>query len=412
MGLHMGLENPSHRKSFDPLHDLGKPLIHFDFSKYALSYKFPLRTTGKRINDAIASTGALTGNNIRLKAGDTFDTGTFPDAGVVQINDEYFSYAGYDNDGSEISILHNVTRNIAGTQAAHNAFDFVTLVAGAYQILHNPSYNGNVALLGTGTGLRDFSNWTTNELQLPNEGSAGGYIEIPSDPTKRPEGFHATGLGQTHRRCLSFDGGNDRLPLNSAITTTNGDFTVIFVHRPDGNPSSECIIAGSSGGINQIKINANTLLVRFNSSGSANAYNQIRANNTVTYSVGSRGTVVDKGGTGNSFLNNQSEFLALVKEKNTTDNKEKIYLYEVKDLIAEDLLNSGGTGGQSGYPDSSENPSNTGLEVAHIGAFGNDNADYGGEVAVISIYDRALSTEEIALLQEYYDNLYPSLHHE
>lgn len=412
MGLHMGLENPSHRKSFDPLHDLGKPLIHFDFTKYAASYKFPLKTTGKRINDAIASTGALTSNEIRLKAGDVFDATTFPDAGVVLIDNEYFSYSGYDRDGNDISKLLNVTRNIAGTQAAHNAFVVVVLVAGAYQILHNPDYNDNVALLGTGTGLRDFSNWTTDELQLPNEGSAGGYIEIPSQPTSRPGGFVGSGLGQFHRRCLEFDGTDDRMPLNSAITTTNGNFTVVFIHRPGDSPSSDCIIAGSSGGINQIKINANTLLVRFNSSGSSNVFNQIRANNTVTYSVGSRGTPVDKGGTGNSFLSGQSEFLALVKEKNTTDNKEKIYLYDVQDLIGEDLLDDSGTGGQSGYPDSSENPSNTGFQIEHIGAFANDNADYSGDIAVISIYDRALSTEEIALLQEHYDNLYPSLHHE
>jgi len=153
-------------------------------------------------------------------------------------------------------------------------------------------------------------------------------------------------------------------------------------------------------------------LFRCNSSGSSNAFNQIRANNTVAYSVGSRGTPVDKGGSGGAFLDNQSEFIALVKEKNTTDNKEKVYLYDVQDLIAEDLLNSSGTGGQAGYPDSSENPSNTGFQVQHIGAFANDASDYTGEIAVISIYDRALSTAEIALLQEYYDNLYPSLHHE
>ena len=189
-------------------------------------------------------------------------------------------------------------------------------------------------------------------------------------------------------------------------------FTVIFVHRPDGNPSSDCIIAGSSGGTNQIKINLNTLLIRFNSSGSANTFNQIRANNTVAYSVGSRGTPVDKGGASVSFLDNQSEFLALVKEKNATDNQEKVYLYDVQDLIAEDLLNSSGTGGQSGYPDNSENPSNTGFQIEHIGAFSSDSSDYSGEIAVISVYDRALSASEIALLQEYYDNLYTSLHHE
>jgi hypothetical protein len=202
------------------------------------------------------------------------------------------------------------------------------------------------------------------------------------------------------------------MPLNSAITTTNGNFTLVFVHRPGDSPSSDCIIAGSSGGINQIKINANTLLFRFNSSGSSNVFNQIRANNTTAYSVGSRGTPVDKGGLSNSFLNDQSEFLALVKEKNTTDKKEKVYLYDVQDLIGEDLLNSSGTGGQSGYPDNSENPTNTGLQIQHIGAFANDASDYTGEVAVITVYDRALSTAEIALLQEHYDNLYPSLHHE
>ena len=77
MGLHMGLENPSHRKSFDPLHDLGAPLIHFDFSKVDHA-KFPAKTTGARINDPIASTGAVTANEIRLKSGDFFSTNSFP----------------------------------------------------------------------------------------------------------------------------------------------------------------------------------------------------------------------------------------------------------------------------------------------------------------------------------------------
>ena len=396
MGLHMGLENP-HRKSFDPLHDLGAPLIHFDFSKVARTSKFPATTTNQRINDNLASTGAIT--QIRIKSGDAFSTATFPDAGIVLIDDEYFSFSGYINSGSDITTLSNTTRNIAGTQAAHSANASITLVAGEYTSV-------------VGSELRDFSDWTTNELQLQNEGSAGGYLEIPSDAAARPGGHNTSDLGQLHRACLSFDGTNDRMPLNSAITTTNGDFTVVFVHRPGDSPSSDCIIAGSSGGINQIKINANTLLFRFNSSGSSNSFNQIRVNNTVAYSVGSRGTPVDKGGTGNSFLDNQSEFLALVKEKNTTDNQEKVYLYDVQDLIGEDLLNSSGTGGQSGYPDNSENPSNTGFQIQHIGAFANDASDYSGEIAVISVYDKALSASEIALLQEYYDNLYPSLHHE
>ncbi len=395
-----------HGKSFDPLHDLGAPLIHFDFTKVARTYRFPLKNIAQRTNDAIASSGAITNNQIRIKTGDAFSTTTFPDAGVILIDNEYFSFSGYSATGSDITTLDNVTRNIAGSIDEHSAFSNINLVAGEYQLVHGTGTQGS------GEGLRDFSDWTTDELQLKNEGSAGGYIEIPSDPLARPEGYNATSLGQLHRSCLTFDGSNDRMPLNSAITTTNGNFTLVFVHRPGDSPSSDCIIAGSSGGINQIKINANTLLFRFNSSGSSNVFNQIRANNTTAYSVGSRGTPVDKGGLSNSFLNDQSEFLALVKEKNTTDKKEKVYLYDVQDLIGEDLLNSSGTGGQSGYPDNSENPTNTGLQIQHIGAFANDASDYTGEVAVITVYDRALSTAEIALLQEHYDNLYPSLHHE
>ncbi len=406
MGLTMGMENPMHGKSFDPLHDLGAPLIHFDFTKVARTYRFPLKNIAQRTNDAIASSGAITNNQVRIKTGDAFSTTTFPDAGVILIDNEYFSFSGYSATGSDITTLDNVTRNIAGSIDEHSAFSNINLVAGEYQLVHGTGTQGS------GEGLRDFSDWTTDELQLKNEGSAGGYIEIPSDPLARPEGYNATSLGQLHRSCLTFDGSNDRMPLNSAITTTNGNFTLVFVHRPGDSPSSDCIIAGSSGGINQIKINANTLLFRFNSSGSSNVFNQIRANNTTAYSVGSRGTPVDKGGLSNSFLNDQSEFLALVKEKNTTDKKEKVYLYDVQDLIGEDLLNSSGTGGQSGYPDNSENPTNTGLQIQHIGAFANDASDYTGEVAVITVYDRALSTAEIALLQEHYDNLYPSLHHE
>ena len=400
MGLHMGLENP-HRKSFDPLHDLGAPLIHFDFSKVARTSKFPIKTDAGKINDNIASTGATVDNNIRLLSGHRFNSVSCPDAGVVLINNEYFSYSLRSESGSDVTTLHNVTRNIAGTQSAHSSEDTIQIVAGEY-----------TSVVGSESELRDFSDWTTDELKVVNEGSAGGSLTIPTDPAARPEGYNGVGLGQLHRSCLKFDGGNDRMQLNSPITTTNGDFTVVFVHRPDGNPSADAIIAGTSGGQNQIKINANAILIRCNSTGTANVFNQIKASNTTSYAVGSRGTPVDKGGSSNSFLDNQSEFLALVKEKNAIDNKEKVYLYDVQDLIGEDLLDSSGAGGNSGYPDNSANPTNTEFQIEYVGAFSSNQSDYSGEVAVISIYDRALSTAEIALLQEYYDNLYPSLHHE
>jgi len=406
----MGVENPSHRKSFDPLHDIGDCIMHFDFTKHATSYQFTKATGVSRISGGIASSGALTNNQIRLASGYYFSIDTCPDAGVVKIDSEYFSYSGYDNSGNDVTYLNNVTRAInLSSEASHSDGSTIFLVAGAYQTAHQ---HGGGGTPGTGTGLRDFSDWTTTELRIPNEGTAGGYITAPEDSALRPAGHVTSGLGADHRQLLAFDGTNDRLPLNEPITTTTGDFTVVMVFRMNGGPSSDCIVAGSSGGINQIKINANTLLFRCNSSGSSNSFNQIRANNTTAYSVGSRGTPVDKGGTSNSFLDNQNECLILVKEKDSTDNKEKVYLYDVKDLIGEDLLNSSGTSGQAGYPDSSENPSNTGLQIQHIGAFANNNSDYSGEVAVISLYDKALTADEIALLQEYYDNTYPDLHHE
>lgn len=407
MGLHMGLENPSHRKSFDPLHDLGAPLIHFDFSKVDHA-RFPVKTTGARINDSIASTGAVTANEIRLKSGDFFSTNSFPDAGIVLINNEYFSFSGYANSGTDINKLLNVTRNVAGTQGAHSANDDIVLVAGEYQNIVNPV----TGTAGTGTGLRDFSNWTTDELQIKNEGSAGGHLIIPTDPATRPAGTASTSLGLQHRRVITFDGSNDRLDMSSAVVTTDQNFTFLMIIKPLGTISSDAIVSGSSGGINQIKINANTVLVRFNSSGSSNSFVQVRLNDTDTYAVGSRGAVTDKGGTTESSLVvNKNELLIVVSEVNSTDNKQKVYVYDVANLVGEEMTNSSGSV-IDGYPNNGTVDANARLEVDFMGAFSTNASDFQGEVAVVSLYDRALSTAEVALLQEYYDNTYPALRHD
>tara|TARA_Y100001937_G_scaffold127354_1_gene199403 strand:- start:6740 stop:7963 length:1224 start_codon:yes stop_codon:yes gene_type:complete len=407
MGLHMGLENPSHRKSFDPLHDLGAPLIHFDFSKVDHA-KFPAKTTGARINDPIASTGAVTANEIRLKSGDFFSTNSFPDAGVVLINSEYFSFSGYDSSGTDISKLLNVTRNVAGTQAAHNAFDDIVLVAGEYQLIVNPV----LGTAGEGTGLRDFSNWSTDELQVKNEGSAGGHLIIPTDPQARPAGTASTSLGLLHRRVIKFDGDNDRLDMSSAVVTTDQNFTFLMIIKPLGVISGDAIVSGSSGGINQIKINANTVLVRFNSSGSSNAFAQVRLNDTGTYIVGSKGPVTDKGGaTESSLIVGKHELIVVVSEVNSTDNKQKLYVYDAANLVGEKLTSSSGAL-IDGYPNDGTVDANARLEVDFMGAFSTNASDFQGEVAVVSLYDRALSTAEVALLQEYYDNTYPALRHD
>ena len=398
----MGLENPSHRKSFHP-HDLGDCIIHYDFSQLK---NVPFTSVAGKINDNLASSGALSNDQIRLKSSNYLSTSTCPDAGIVKINDEYFAFSGYVNSGSDVTTLTNVTRAQGGSSAeAHSAADTINIIAGQYAIL-----DGGTGGAGSGDGLRDFTNWATTEMRISNLGSAGGYATLPDAAANRP-GLFVADLATASRRALGFDGGNDRLPLDAAVVTASGDFSFVCIFRAEGGPSSDAFLGGSSGGINQMKLNANTLLFRFNgTNGSApNAFHQIRANNTIAYSVGSRGAVSDKGASGNSYLTNQNELLIFIKEKNATDNQEKVHVYDVANLVSEDLLNGSGSGGQSGYPDNEENPSDTEFQISHIGALSNDAGDFAGEMAEVLIFDKALTAANVVLLQEYYNNLYPSL---
>lgn len=400
MGLHFGLENPSHRKSFHP-HDLGDCIIHYDFSQLKNN---PKTTAAGKINDNLASSGALSDDQIRLKSSYQFSTGSCPDAGIVKINDEYFAFSGYVNSGGDVTTLSGVTRAQGGSSAeAHSAEDAINIIAGRYAVI-----DGGTP--GSGAGLRDFRDWATTEMRISNLGSAGGYATLPDAAANRP-GLFTSGIGTASRPALAFDGGNDRLPLDAAVVTASGDFSFVCIFRAEGGPSSDAFLGGSSGGINQLKLNANTVLFRFNGTngGAPNAFHQIRANNTVAYSVGSRGTVSDKGASGNSYLTNQNELLIFVKEKNSTDNQEKVYVYDVANLVSEDLLNGSGTGGQSGYPDNEENPSDTEFQISHIGALSNDAGDFAGEMAEVLVFDKALTAANVVLLQEYYNNLYPNL---
>jgi len=407
LGLGIPYEQPL-EVGFSPL-DIGDLLIYYDFTVYVggeKNYVTKSDPSGKltaEINDSIPSSGAV--NFLRLKSGAQLETSLCPDAGIVKVNSEYFSYSGYTSSGSDVSILNNVTRAQAGSsEEAHSSGDALIVISGSYA----ESVGG---ASGSGSGLRDFTDFGLAEMRIPNLGSAGGYVTLSDDPLTRP-GFVTTELGTTKKPVLQFDGTNDRLPLDTTVTTSSGNFSVVIIFRAEGGPSSDAVIGGSNAGINQFKINSNTILFRCNSTGSSNAFGQIRANNTTAYSVGSRGTVVDKGDTGGSFLSNQSECLIFVKEVNSTDNKEKVYLYDVQDLIAEDLMNNLGAVGQSGYPDNSENPTNTGFEIAHIGALSNDTGDYSGEIAEVLIYDKALTDAEVTLLQAYYDKQYADLDHE
>ena len=101
----------------------------------------------------------------------------------------------------------------------------------------------------------------------------------------------------------------------------------------------------------------------------------------------------------------------VVSEVNSTDNKQKLYVYDAANLVGEKLTSSSGAL-IDGYPNDGTVDANARLEVDFMGAFSTNASDFQGEVAVVSLYDRALSTAEVALLQEYYDNTYPALRHD
>lgn len=410
MGLHMGLENPSHRKSFDPLHDLGEPLLHFDFSKVANTFRFPRKPdTQPTCNDTISDETSTA--DIRISSGTQPDAGLWPDAGVILIGSEYISYSGFRIVSGVTSILYNITRGVnLSTAAGFSAGDNIILIAGEYQNIHNVS----AALSsGDGTGLFDFSQWNSTTLKVASEGKNSDiFYTIPQDTSIRPSGCKdLQGNFGRGRPAILFDGANDRLPLNLPVVTTGLDFTIVAAFRMDGTVASDAILGGSNAGVNQIKINGNTVLFRFNATSTSNNFCQVRLNDTDRYQIGSRGNPVDKGGSNPSIVADENELMIIVSEQNADDSKQKVYVYDAANLVGEEMTNNSGTV-IDGYPNDGASTGEGRFQINHIGALSNDAGDFQGSIALITIYDSALTDEQIALLQEYYDNTYKNLRHD
>jgi len=410
MGLHMGLENPSHRKSFDPLHDLGEPLLHFDFSKVANTFRFPRKPdTSPTCNDTISDETSTV--DLRMASGTQPDAGLWPDAGVILVGSEYISYSGFRIASGTASILYNITRGVSSSTAAgFSAGDSITLIAGEYQNIHNVSAGLSS---GDGTGLFDFSQWTDTLLKVPSEGKNTNvnYV-IPKDPAIRPSGCkNVSGVFGASRPALNFDGGNDRLPLDAAVLTGGIDFTIVVAFRMEGSVASDAILGGTIAGLNQLKVNANTVLFRFNATGTGNQFATVRLNDTDTYQTGSRGTPVDKGGSNESIIEDENELLIVVSETNLDDSKQKVYVYDAANLVGEEMANNSNTI-VDGYPNNAAATPEGRFQINHIGALSNDAGDFQGSMGVITIYDSALTDAQIVLLQEYYKSTYSNLRHD
>lgn len=389
MGIHMGMENVSHRKSFHP-HDFGDVLFHFDFSQIG---DFWLYTpVSADTQDSYTDTGSVT--SIRLTGVLPKDIDT-PVSGIVKINNEYFSYSSVNTSGGFVDTLNGVTRAVAGSTAqAHTAGDVVTFLRG--------DFDGNY----------DFSTWSTDQFRINCSAGTGRYLTHREATANMPTKA-ITNLGTPSRPTLYWDGSSDRLEFDSVVNTTNGDFSIVVIFRASGTIGADAILAGSSGGVNQFKLQTNTWLFRCNGDGtSTNDFSQLKLHSTKTYAVGSRGVSVDKGGAGDAHLVDENELAIFIKEKNSIDNKEKVYCYDAKNFTGEDLLNTTPTVDHSGYPDGVANPTNTDMQFEYIGGFDSDGSPLESYVSEILVYDRALSAEEVPLLQEYYDNLYPNLRHD
>ena len=385
LGLGAGLSSVDH-KSFEPsdISDIG---LWFDFTSTIPDYGVQHYTTSKFTgvaNDTVAAGDTIT--QIRLKSGGYVSTTNTGQSGVAMIGTEMFYYGSVSTSGSDTTTLGTVTRASYGSSAADwDADDVVQFIC------THPDASFPLAAL---------------EPRIYDRVGGSIYLDPSTNGGDFPRRINS-GLGQTSKPALIFDGTNDRLPFSSTFTTTNGEFTVVNIVRLDGTVSGDATLAGSSGGINQIKYNANTVLVRFNSSGSAHGYAQVQLNDTTSYTTGSRGTPVDKGGSGSSYIVDENELMILVKELGT-DNKEKIYVYDAVNLVGEHLKNSSNSTVQ-GYPNDDTSPANTGFEIAHMGAFANNASDFQGEIAELIIYNKALSNAECELLQEYYSTKYASL---
>ena len=125
----------------------------------------------------------------------------------------------------------------------------------------------------------------TGVASMKNLGELGsGYNAEQSTAANQPT-YDASDASIRWESIL-FDGTNDFLDLATTYTT-NDDFMFACVFQL-GAPSNEAIVGGTTGGLNRLVIYGNSILIRFNGSGSTNSGIQLfintTDNSTVNYS--------------------------------------------------------------------------------------------------------------------------------
>lgn len=112
-----------------------------------------------------------------------------------------------------------------------------------------------------------------------NIGAAGGTYNL-KQTTSSDKPIYDVSNALVRYESVSFDGTDQHFSTSAGVYERAGDLTFACAFAI-GVPDQEALLGGSTGGLNRIVIaGANSILVRFNGSGSSNAGIQVFTNNT------------------------------------------------------------------------------------------------------------------------------------
>lgn len=370
-GLHFGLENTAHYKSFQPS-DIDGLDLHFDFADVAkhwvedqFQYIKISFVSGTDLDAATTSGCDLLVNSTKVFDPATTDNSLFDNIvgkpGVLKVNDEYIAYDTITKLSTSILRITGLTRGMFGTTAADHANDDIInfLISGS---VYDPRIFDRVA---KSKYLEIESNPASSTQKTPTR--SGGYYTSANTNTTDHMGI------DNANKALFFNGADDVLNLSSDYTLAQPNFTICFVLRIPLNANSksavslDMLITGDTQFRAGLRLSTGNLRVRFNDDGLANNAEQVYATNNT-----SGGTVAKQ------FTHDTLTVLTLTKDSN-----ELVKLYYNDNFVSTATY-------------SANNTDVTGLLISHIGRRGDSGGSFDmySEIGEILVYNDVLSDDD------------------